>query len=60
MVGRDPRINAFLAERELSDELLAGLEAAASVIGHPDDAFSIHLAELIAKAKETRAVRVAE
>jgi hypothetical protein len=34
-------------------ELLAALKAAAAVIGHPEDSFSQHMAQLIAKATGT-------
>jgi hypothetical protein len=50
-----PADYARAAERDrraaMFDELVAALEMAASIIGHPDDAASQTIAELIAKAK---------
>jgi hypothetical protein len=50
-----PADYAAAAERdrraEMFPELVAALEMAASIIGHPDDAASQAIAELIAKAK---------
>lgn len=36
---------------EINQELLASLKAASTIIGHPDDAMSIHFANVIAKAE---------